>query len=152
MEGKCRWQRGCVPSTEQGREPGAMSKGILTQPQCLCPSIRAWHLPGTVGIKFILEKAKGNTPSTGRGRETPHTLFITPAENPGLRLSWPCLLGNLDWLGWQNQVFLGVSAQGTRLGVEIEKASEDRDPKKVVTESSLQTISQTLSGTYYWQL
>lgn len=56
------------------------AKGILTTTQCLCPSIRAWHLPGTLGIKFILEEAKGNTPSTGKGGK-PHTLLITLQPN-----------------------------------------------------------------------
>lgn len=140
---------------EQGREPRATSRGILTQ--LLSVSAHPSE-PDTCLAQW------GSNPSRKKPRETHlpqgrEGNSSHPAHNPAppfktqdWRPSWPCLVDNLDWLTWQNQVFLRVSAQGNRLGVGMESASEERDPEKVVTESSLQTISQTLSGRYYWQL
>lgn len=145
MEGQCRWQRGRVPSTGAGQgAKGHVQGDPYPAPQCLCPSIRAWSITCLAqgGSNPPQRKPREiNTPSTGRGGKL-LTPWI-PIECPGVRPSWPCLVGNLDWLSWINQVFLGAS-QGNRLGVGMEKASEDRDPEKVVTECSLQTISQTL--------
>lgn len=59
---------------------------------------------------------------------------------------------NLDRLSWQKQVFFGAPAKGNRLGVGMEKNSEDRDTEEVVAESSLQIALQMLSGRYYCQL
>lgn len=147
-EGPCPWHRSRAGS--QGPRPrGSLPSHSVSLPihQSLTP---AWHS----GDQIHLAGSQGKHSSHREGRESSH-----PAQNPaphlktqGLRPSWPCLVDNLDWLTWQNQIFLGGSAQRDRLGVGTEKASEERDPEKVVTESGLQTISQTLSGRYYWQL